>query len=273
MQQLAYDDNWPELWKYTFIYDSLELWGSRKDLGYSYQYRNRHQWILNAVEELLPSGSEILDVAGASGNFTLPLAEKGYRLTWNDLRIDMAGLVQKKYEFGQIDYVPGNIFELADTWAGRFDGVLATEVIEHFAHPDQFLQVAAKILKPGGFLFLSTPNGRYFRFNLPRFSDCPDPSAFEAVQFKPNSDGHIFLLDIEECRMLGDKAGLRTERIDLMSNPLTRGHVKLGKLLPYLPESLVLTLESGTRKLPRPLRDKLHCQMTTVMRKPAASAH
>lgn len=95
MQQLAYDDNWPELWKYTFIYDSLELWGSRKDLGYSYQYRNRHQWILNAVEELLPSGSEILDVAGASGNFTLPLAEKGYRLTWNDMRIDMAGLVQK----------------------------------------------------------------------------------------------------------------------------------------------------------------------------------
>jgi 2-polyprenyl-3-methyl-5-hydroxy-6-metoxy-1,4-benzoquinol methylase len=136
------------------------------------------------------------------------------------------------------------------------------------AHPDELLVCMEKMLKPGGHLFLSTPNGRYFRFNYPRFSDCADPSAFERVQFKPSSDGHIFLLDMEECRTLAVRAGLEVVRIEIMTNALTRGHVKLGHLLPLLPASVVWGIESGTRMLPRPIREKIHCQMAAVLRKP-----
>lgn len=269
MIRLAYNDNWPESWKLTYLYDELELWGSRRDLGYSYQYRIRHDWSIQSIEGLLPAGSEILDVAAAGGNFSLPLAEKGYRVTWNDLRSELAGMVQQKYESGQMAYVPGNVFDLAGQWEERFDAVLAAEVIEHVAHPDEFLACLATVLKPGGLLFLTTPNGRYFRHDLPRFSECPAPSVFEAVQFKPNSDGHIFLLDCDECRMLADRAGLSIEQIIVTTNTLTRGHIKLGHVLPWLPEFVVLGLEHATRKLPRALREKLHCQMVAVMRKPA----
>jgi SAM-dependent methyltransferase len=264
----VYSDSWPELWKVSYRWDESELWGSRRDLGYSYQYGNRRTWILDAAREFVPAGGAILDIAGASGNFTLPLAEQGYKVTWNDIRPEMMELVKRKYESGEVNFVPGNIFDLEAGWAGCFDGILATEVIEHMAHPDEFLAAAARMLKPGGHLFLSTPNGRYVRFNLPRFSDCKDPSAFESVQFKPGSDGHIFLLDCDECRMLAGRAGLKAVRLELMTNLLTRGHVKLGHLLPFLPEGLVRGLDRSSRGLPRGIREKLHCQMVAVLRKP-----
>lgn len=210
MLRLAYDDKWPESWKTTHPYDEVELWGSRRVLGYTYQYRARHDWAMRSIEGAIPLGSEVLDVAAAGGNFSLPLAERGYRVTWNDLRADLAGMVKQKYEFGHMEYAPGNIFELAQQWQGRFDAVLAAEVIEHVAHPDRFLACLAGTIKPGGRLFVITQNGDYFRNDLPRFSDCPDPSVYESVQFKPNSDGHIFLLDCEECKMLADAQDSRS---------------------------------------------------------------
>jgi 2-polyprenyl-3-methyl-5-hydroxy-6-metoxy-1,4-benzoquinol methylase len=272
MFRLTYDETWPESWKVTHFYDELELWGSRRDLGYTYQYRIRHEWSLRTIAGLVPAGSAILDVAAAGGNFTLPLAEKGYRVTWNDLRPELAGMVREKQQSGQVEFVPGNIFELAKDWIGRFDAVLAAEIIEHVAHPDQFLLCLASIVKPGGRIFVTTPNGRYFVHNHPRFSDCSDASVYESVQFKPNADGHIFLLDCEECQTLATLAGLNVERLEVMTNPLTRGHVKLGHLLPFLPGPLVLGVERGTRMLPRSVQEKLHCQMVAVLRKPDGSA-
>lgn len=92
------------------------------------------------------------------------------------------------------------------------------------------------MLKPGGRLFLSTPNGRYFVFDHPRFSECPDPSVYESVQFKPNSDGHIFLTDVDECGLLAGRAGLYVERVALSTNTLTCGHKKMGISFPFYPD-------------------------------------
>lgn len=268
MRRPDYNESWPESWRLSHLYDELEVWGSRRDLGYCNQYQIRHEWSLRTVQELVPAGGSILDVAAASGNFTLPLAEKGYRVTWNDLRADLAQYVKLKYEFGNVEFSPGNIFELAAGWVDRFDAVLATEVIEHLAHPDEFLVCLATMVKPGGRIFLTTPNGRYFRNNLPRFSDCPDPSVFESVQFKPNADGHIFLLDRDECRALARKAGLEPEGVALLTNPLTTGHVKLGKILPYVPTRMVWAVEERTAKLPGVLGEKINSQMVACLRKP-----
>src|SRR6202035_2929981 len=140
----------------------------------------------------------ILDLAAAPGNFTLYLAELGYRVVWNDLRAELADYVRQEYEFGHVEYKRGNIFDLPSEVVGQFDVVLAAEVIEYVAHPDVFIHKLASLLKKDGTIVLTTPNGGYFRNRLPRFSECPDPSVYESVHFKPNSDGHIFLLHPEE---------------------------------------------------------------------------
>jgi 2-polyprenyl-3-methyl-5-hydroxy-6-metoxy-1,4-benzoquinol methylase len=258
MKRVHIEDWWPETWKYTYLnYDLQEIYGEIRHYGYAYAYANRRKHTLRLVQEVLPKGATILDVAAAQGNFTLSLAELGYEVTWNDLRVDLEDYVRIKHEKGIVHYAPGNAFELG--YQEKFDCVLITEIIEHVAHPDEFLKKTAAMVKPGGYVIMSTPNGRYFVNKLPKFSDCPDPSVFESQQFKPNSDGHIFLLWPGEIEQLGKAAGLVLEKHSCFTNSLTAGHVKLEALLKVFREDLVDAIERFTAWLPA----QLHARITT----------
>lgn len=266
MKRIAPDHSWPESWKYSYQYDLEEVYDGIRNRGYAYAYDNRRRRTLRLVTEVLQPGARILDIAAAQGNFSLALAEMGYEVTWNDLRGDLAGYVQLKHEYGAISFAPGNAFDLE--FPSSFDAVLITEIIEHVAHPDDFLVKAAQLVRPGGFIVLSTPNGAYFRNTLPKFSDCEDPSVYESVQFKPNSDGHIFLLHPEEVMTNAARAGLEVDELTLFTTPLTNGHMKLNALLKVLPRSLVNVIEDLSAHLPLPLRRKLLIQMAARLRKP-----
>lgn len=257
MRRIALDESWPDTWKYSYPYDLVEIYGEQStDYGYAYAYQNRRQKAIKLLTSVLPKNSRILDVAGAQGNFSLSLAELGYRVTWNDLRAELVDYVKLKHEHGTIDFRPGNVFELSNV--ELFDGVLITEIIEHVAHPDDFLRQIAKLVRPGGYIVMTTPNGGYFMNALPRFSDCKNPDAFEANQFQPNSDGHIFLLWPDEIVSLAEKAGLIVDKVSLFSTPLCSGHLKLRYLLPYLPKSLVEIFERCAGFLPSRLSTKIH---------------
>jgi 2-polyprenyl-3-methyl-5-hydroxy-6-metoxy-1,4-benzoquinol methylase len=146
---------------------------------------------------------------------------------------------------------------------------LLAEVIEHVAHPDELLANAARLVRPGGWVVMTTPNGAYFRNRLPRFTDCADPARFELLQFRPDADGHIFLLHPDEVPALAAKAGLAIERFELFTNPLTNGHVKTEAVLRWLPEEVVHRLERVTQKLPAALTRRLQVQMGVRLRKDA----
>jgi len=224
MRRVHAEATWPESWKLSYAYDLEEVYGEITHRGYAAAYRERRRHTLNLIAEVLPPGSRILDIAAAQGNFSIALAEMGYRVTWNDLRAELADYVRLKHERGDLAFAPGNAFDLA--FEQPFDSVLATEIIEHVAHPDRFLVNVAALVRPGGHIVLTTPNGAYFRNRLPKFSDCPDPGVFEAGQFKPNADGHIFLLYPDELRDMSVRAGLELERLLLFTNPLTIGKSK-----------------------------------------------
>ncbi|NEO44550.1 methyltransferase domain-containing protein [Moorena sp. SIO3I6] len=263
MKTITFQDNWLESWKYSYPYDLMEIYGDMSYRGYAYAYANRRQHTLELVQKVAQPGAKILDVAAAQGNFTLSLAELGYEVTWNDLREELIDYVKLKWERGTIHYAPGNVFELGfDTY---FDVVLITEIIEHVAYPDDFLKKIAQMLKPGGHIIMSTPNGEYFRNGLPKFSDCPDPSQFEAIQFKPNADGHIFLLHLDELELLAQQAGLVVLETRIFNNPLTNGHLKFGTLLEYLPRHWVDTCENITNSTPWSLQKKLHHSMVALL--------
>ncbi len=268
MKQIAFDENWPEAWKSSYSYDLEEVYGPHRHLGYAYAYKKRRRETLRLLTEVLEPGTRVLDVAAAQGNFSLTLAEMGYEVTWNDRRDELADYVRLKHERGKITYAPGDAFDLE--LPHLFDAALITEIIEHTAHPDQFLARIATLVRPGGYLIMSTPNGAYFRNHLPKFSDCPDPGVYEAHQFKPDSDGHIFLLHPEEIEPLARSAGLELERFALMTNPLTSGHMKTKWLLRVAPKSLVGRIENLTSSLPAEWTQRLLTQIVARFRKPLA---
>lgn len=266
MKQITLDKNSPESWRYSYQFDLIEIYGQSSQLGHSYAYNNRRQHTLELVKQVANPGAKILDVAAAQGNFSIWLAEMGYEVTWNDLRADLIDYVQMKQELGAIHFAPGNVFTLG--FENEFDVVLVTEIIEHVAHPDQFLSKIATLTKPGGYIIVTTPNGEYFRNKLPKFSDCPDPGMFEAMQFKPDADGHIFLLHLDEIYELAQKTGLIVEDIRIFTNPLTIGYLKLNTLLEYLPPSWVKHLENFTSSLPLPISRKINTGIGAILSRP-----
>jgi 2-polyprenyl-6-hydroxyphenyl methylase/3-demethylubiquinone-9 3-methyltransferase len=261
--------DWPPSWKSSYEYDLQEIYGEVNNPGYCYAYDNRRRNTLELVRQALSPGARVLDIGAAQGNFSLLLAEMGFDVTWNDLREELSGYVRLKYECGTLRFATGDAFQLR--FPHEFDAVLITEIIEHVAHPDEFLAKVATLLRPGGFIVMTTPNGAYFRNKLPRFSDCPDPSVYESVQFKPDSDGHIFLLHTDEVLQLAARAGLLVDELLLFTNSLTNGHMKLNALLRVLPQGLVSSIEAASQRLPPRLAGRLMVHMAVRLRKPAAN--
>jgi 2-polyprenyl-6-hydroxyphenyl methylase/3-demethylubiquinone-9 3-methyltransferase len=265
MRQPSPRADWPIAWKSSYGFDLEEVFEPLKKSGYAYAYAVRKRKTVELLISALSPPARVLDIAAAQGNFTLFLAERGYQVTWNDLRGDLQGYVELKHETGDVTYAPGNAFDLS--FPSLFDGVLITEVIEHVAHPDAFLQAAAKLVRPGGYLVMTTPNGGYLRNRLPRFSDCKDPSVYESMQFKPDSDGHIFLLYSDEIRRFATEAGLVIEKLQFFTNPLTNGHMKTSHLLRILPRFIVELIETGSQALPSCLAERIHIQAGVLFRK------
>jgi 2-polyprenyl-3-methyl-5-hydroxy-6-metoxy-1,4-benzoquinol methylase len=271
VKRIRPEPHWPDCWKQSYDYDLQEIYGQVSNRGYFYAYDNRRRHAIALLSEALGPAARILDIGAAQGNFSLQLAEMGYEVTWNDLRGELVDYVRLKHEHGKLHFAVGNAFELQ--FPRPFDAVLISEIIEHVAHPDEFLARVAALLRPGGYVVMTTPNGGYFRNRRPRFSDCPDPSVYEAVQFRPDSDGHIFLLHVDEVRQLAASAGLRVDRLQLFTNSLTNGHVKLGRALKVLPRSFVERVERLTQRLPLSITRRLMVQMAVRLQKPGAVAY
>ena len=258
--------SWPASWNNSYQMDLEEVFGVIRNCGYAYAYDVRKKKALDLLTRGLKPPAKVLDIAAAQGNFSLSLAELGYCVTWNDLREDLAGYVKLKHTTGDVTYAPGNAFDL--NFEELFDAVLITEVIEHVAHPDSFLAATARLVRPGGCIVMTTPNGAYFQNALPRFSDCADPSIYESEQFKPDGDGHIFLLYRDEINRFALASGLVVEELQFFTNFLTSGHMKTSLVLRILPRRLVETIEVGTQLLPIKIAERLLLQVGVRFRKP-----
>jgi SAM-dependent methyltransferase len=54
--------------------------------------------------------------------------------------------------------------------SNSFDGVVCVEVIEHVHRDDLFISQIDRVLKPGGWLYLTTPNGDYIKNEPPDYN-------------------------------------------------------------------------------------------------------
>ena len=74
----------------------------------------------------------------------------------------MAGAEGRGISYSGFDIEDGNLdHDPIPAASASVDLVIALALIEHLHNPDNFMREAIRILKPGGFLYLSTPNWRY----------------------------------------------------------------------------------------------------------------
>ena len=116
---------------------------------------------LQYVADRVPlSGAKVLDVGCGAGLLSEALAVEGARVTAIDLApelIDVAKLHQLEAGL-QIDYRLQSVESLAGEMPGAFDAVTCMEMLEHVPDPGSIIDACARLLKPGGRLFLSTLN-------------------------------------------------------------------------------------------------------------------
>lgn len=118
----------------------------------------RLSYLRRKIEEkfLEISDVKILDVGCGGGLVAEPLARMGARVVGIDAsekNIAVAKIHAEKSGL-EIDYKVSAVEEMS----GTFDVVLALEIIEHVDNPEAFIKNCAKLLKPGGLLFVATMN-------------------------------------------------------------------------------------------------------------------
>ena len=219
---------------------------------------------LECVTALKPR--RVFEVAAGDGAMGACLAARGIEVVVNDLRAEVLASASANFETGgRLTVRCGNLFDLDPESTGRFDLVIATEVIEHIAHPDAFLRQLARFLTPDGRIFLTTPNGSYFRNRLPTFSMINDFAALESEQFKPDSDGHLFQITPDELIAIARSAGLRPLDIELLAIPLITGHCGFSLIRSSRLARLYYWFEVNSRRLPLWLREKICFSMAAVL--------
>jgi ubiquinone/menaquinone biosynthesis C-methylase UbiE len=101
-----------------------------------------------------PAGLSILDIGCGTGHFSQSLAE-GNRLVGVDVSFEMAAFAQTK----GLAVIQSSGKKLPFAPAS-FALVIANNVIQSFLDGGPFVREAARVLKPGGRLILSTTNGQ-----------------------------------------------------------------------------------------------------------------
>ena len=66
-------------------------------------------------------------------------------------------IAQAKSKFPHVTFMAGNVFEM-ELPDQHFDVVVSQEVIAHVPDQTGYLECAARVLKPGGYLIVTTPN-------------------------------------------------------------------------------------------------------------------
>lgn len=112
-----------------------------------------HAAIFAQMRKMVPPPAHILDLACGEGALSKRFIDAGYTMTAVDL-VDDKCRIKNEAKFVQANLNQ----DFADRLGGPFDGIIASEIIEHLENPRHFMREVGKLLKPNAWLVLSTPN-------------------------------------------------------------------------------------------------------------------
>jgi 2-polyprenyl-3-methyl-5-hydroxy-6-metoxy-1,4-benzoquinol methylase len=141
---------------------------------------------LKAIPPYRPNG-RVLEIGCGDGMFLLPLRELGWEI--HAIEPDPAAAEKAARNAGARIW-PGSV-ETAQVPESTFDAVVSMHAIEHVFDPRTFIERAANFLRPGGFLYITTPNfqslarrtyGRdWHALDAPRHLNMLTPKSLESI--------------------------------------------------------------------------------------------
>jgi SAM-dependent methyltransferase len=100
-------------------------------------------------------GGPLLDVGCGAGTFLRAAARAG----WQPVGVEVSATAAEHNRAAGFEVFNGELAE-ARYPEGHFDVVIASEVLEHVAEPGEMLREILRVMRPGGLLWATTPNGR-----------------------------------------------------------------------------------------------------------------
>lgn len=102
-------------------------------------------------------GQRVLEIGCGTGRHTVKLAAQGNRVTGVDLSPGMLAVARKRLARASLEaeLVQGDVLGDLPLAEGAFDAAVCALVVEHVAPLDRFFARVARLLAPGGRLWLS----------------------------------------------------------------------------------------------------------------------
>ena len=141
---------------------------TRAELSISFTSENNRR-ILNRIKQCgirFNAHSTVVDIGCSEGSLLESIRQtSGARVVGLD--VDERAIARARSHFPQISFHCGLAHSLAEQLPPA-DVVIASAIIEHVVNPVEFLTEAARLLKPGGQLFLLTPNAGSLHYWIAR---------------------------------------------------------------------------------------------------------
>ena len=149
--------------------------------------------VILSMLEGRPKG-RVLDAPSGEGAISRLLGKRGY---------DVIAFEINEHEFAakEVPLVTGNMNHPLPFQDGSFDYVVCIDGIEHLENPYFTIRELARIIKPGGELFISTPNISAFRSRARYFfTGFHNKGKTPLAEKKPSPLHHINLMTFPEIR-------------------------------------------------------------------------
>lgn len=204
-------------------------------------------WKVNSINSLrigkiiflVGSGKRVLDIGCYDGTISKKIKDNRNGVIGIDISEKAVGLARKKgIEAYALNIEEKNI----PSSLGKFDVIIAGEIIEHLFDPDTFLKKIHKALKPKGYLVLTTPNLASIGARVSLFLG-KKPWMIEN-DILPGKSGHIRYFTFEELQKLLSRCGFRIKNFTADSVGVDQTTLPyLATLFPSLGRILIVKAE------------------------------
>ena len=147
------------------------------------------------------SGASVVDLGCASGLTSLALAHAGFDVTGVELNQAFLDYARSREDIA-VTWVCADLMEFQSE--RLFDVAVMGELVEHSGVPERLITAAMRLIRPGGLLVLTTPNGKRLRQPLPTFSRWAqaNPDRSTRLFLGPGGEHHEYLFTRAELATL-----------------------------------------------------------------------